>query len=51
MKMRNITELHNKTAEVLREVNEEGYVIITSHGKAIAYIKKLNIFRTIGYHF
>ncbi|MCL5072933.1 MAG: type II toxin-antitoxin system prevent-host-death family antitoxin [Actinobacteria bacterium] len=40
MKMRNIAELHNKTAEVLREVKEAGYVIITSHGKAIAYIKK-----------
>jgi len=40
MKMRNIAELHNKTSEVLREVNEAGYVIITSHGKAVAYIKK-----------
>jgi len=40
MKMRSIAELHNKTAEVLREVNEAGYVIITSHGKAVAYIKK-----------
>ncbi len=40
MKMRNIAELHNKTSEVLREVHEEGYVIITSHGKAVAYIKK-----------
>jgi prevent-host-death family protein len=40
MKMRNVAELHNKTAEVLREVNEAGYIIITSHGKAIAYIKK-----------
>jgi antitoxin (DNA-binding transcriptional repressor) of toxin-antitoxin stability system len=40
MKMRNVAELHNKTSEVLREVNEAGYVIITSHGKAIAYIKK-----------
>ncbi|MBM3705760.1 MAG: type II toxin-antitoxin system prevent-host-death family antitoxin [Actinobacteria bacterium] len=42
MKMRNVAELHNKTAEVLREVNEAGYVIITSHGKAIAYIKKFS---------
>ena len=40
--MRNIAELHNKTSEVLREVNKEGYVIITSHGKAVAYIKKFS---------
>jgi len=40
MKMRNIAELHNKTAEVLREVNEFGHVIITSHGKPVAYIKR-----------
>jgi antitoxin (DNA-binding transcriptional repressor) of toxin-antitoxin stability system len=40
MKTRNVAELHNKTTEVLREVSEGGYVIITSHGKAIAYIKK-----------
>ena len=29
-----------KGHEILREVSEEGYVIITSHGKAIAYIKR-----------
>jgi len=42
MKMRNVAELHNKTAEILREVNESGYVIITSHGKPTALIKKFN---------
>jgi len=40
MKMRSIAELHNKTAEVLREVNEAGYLIIISHGKAVVCIKK-----------
>ncbi len=40
MKMRNIAELRNKTSEVIREADEEGYVIITSHGKTVAYIKK-----------
>jgi len=42
MKMRNVAELHNKTAEILREVNEFGYVIITSHGKPTALIKKFS---------
>lgn len=42
MKMRNVAELHNKTTEILREVKESGYVIITSHGKPTALIKKFS---------
>jgi antitoxin (DNA-binding transcriptional repressor) of toxin-antitoxin stability system len=28
MRLRNVAELHNKTSEILREVNKEGYVVI-----------------------
>jgi PHD/YefM family antitoxin component YafN of YafNO toxin-antitoxin module len=42
MRLRNVAELHNKTSEILREVNKEGYVVITSHSKPTAIIKKFS---------
>ena len=42
MKFRNIAELHNKTSEILKEIDDEGYIIITSHGKPTAMIKKIS---------
>ncbi|MCL5986972.1 MAG: hypothetical protein M1371_10510 [Actinobacteria bacterium] len=42
MKFRNIAELHNKTSEILKEIDDEGYIIITSYGKPTAMIKKIS---------
>ncbi|MBA7509455.1 hypothetical protein ES705_01405 [subsurface metagenome] len=42
MKFRNVVELHNKTSEILREIEKDEYVIITSHGKPKAIIQKFS---------
>lgn len=42
MKFRNIAELHNFTSEVIREAEENGYVVITSRGKPKAIIQKFS---------
>ena len=42
MKFKNIAELHNKTTEILKNVKQEGYVIITNHGKPEAIIRKFS---------
>jgi hypothetical protein len=42
MKFRNIAELHNKTSEILKEIDDEGYIIITYYGKPTAMIKKIS---------
>ena len=42
MKFRNVAELHNKTSEILREIDKEKYVIITSYGKPRAILKNFS---------
>jgi uncharacterized protein len=42
MKFKNVAELHNKTTEILKYVKQEGYVIITNHGKPEAIIRKFS---------
>ena len=42
MKFKNIAELHNKTTEILKHVKQDGYVIITNHGKPEAIIQKFS---------
>jgi len=42
MKFKNVAELHNKTTEILKYVKQEGYVVITNHGKPEAIIRKFS---------
>ncbi len=42
MKFRNIADLHNKTTAILKDVQKNGYVVITNHGRPEAIIKKFS---------